>query len=87
MKEGYLITAPYKVSISSKKEIVPNLNVYRNTHYHVLNKLKIKYKELVQNQLVGMKWKRIGLRFQLFKPTKRRTDKANFSVNTREILM
>jgi Holliday junction resolvase RusA-like endonuclease len=67
------------------KVVSMNLNIYRNQPFHEVNQCKIKYKENVlkyisesgQSHIIFDK--PVNLTFQLFKPTKRRTDKSNFS--------
>lgn len=51
----YKISSPVSIVIPRKTKkdrvIALNLNVYRNTHFHVLNDIKIRYKELILPQL------------------------------------
>lgn len=54
-----------------------NLNNYRNWQYHVSNKLKIKYKDIVRPALYGITFKYITLDFLLHRGDKRRVDRSN----------
>lgn len=78
-----IITAPLFVILPRKtkadRKMYINLNGYRNWHYLVSNQVKKIYKETVKPQLEELKYDGvISLTLQLFKGTKRRTDKANF---------
>jgi len=46
------ILLPVKVRVSKSKDLRLNLNVYRNTHYHTLNKAKIEFKRIVGPQVL-----------------------------------
>ena len=66
-----------RVTKDDRKMII-NLNNYRNWHYIISNDTKIAYKEAIKDQIKGLKFKnKIRLNFQLFKGTKRVSDKAN----------
>lgn len=76
------ITSPLSVSLPRKtkadRKIYLNLNVYRNLHYIVNNQAKEIYNELMKPYLSGLKFKGpISLTFQLFKKTRRKTDRSN----------
>ncbi len=49
-----VVKSPLKVQVG-KKYFPLNLNQYRNTFYQTLNTAKITYKELLKDQLVGLK--------------------------------
>lgn len=72
------IISPLRVPQSKKKDFILNLNNYRNTHFLVLNKAKVKYKEIIQPQIVSLpQYERIGLMLTLYPKTNRLTDVAN----------
>lgn len=54
----YKIISPTTIILPRKtkkdKVIALNLNVYRNTHFQVLNQIKIKYKEIILSQLKNL---------------------------------
>ena len=54
-----------------------NLNQYRNWHFQVSNKLKVTYKEIISPQLVDLSFKKIELKFTLYKSSKRKVDRSN----------
>ena len=55
-----------------------NLNQYRNAHYHVLNKAKVNYKEIIKGKLPDIKLKTpILIIYTLYPKTRRLTDIGN----------
>lgn len=80
-KEKFI--APLFVMIPRKnkadRKVSCNLNEYRNLHYQTNNKAKQIFKEMMFNQLCGVRFTPpVKISFQLFKPSRRRSDKANF---------
>jgi hypothetical protein len=66
------------VPVTKKKWFSLNLNYYRNTHFHVLNKSKVVFKELIQEQIDSLpKLHRIKLTLTLYPKTKRKCDLDN----------
>ena len=81
------IVAPYSVLVGDKKYAI-NLNVYRNLHYHVNNKIKVIYKNLVKEQLENIKFDgKVSIKYQVFKPSRRKLDKMNVVSITSKYLM
>lgn len=73
------IPLPLKVQVSSKKHFILNLNQYRNTHFLVLNKAKVVFKELVNPSLADLpSMQKIFIVYEVFPPSKRLSDVANF---------
>lgn len=77
-----IIKAPLFIMLPRKtmndKKMIINLNNYRNWCHFIKNDTKIKYKEAMEKQLKGLKFKgKIRLNFQLFKYTRKISDKAN----------
>lgn len=73
-----LIIAPLRVPKTKTKDFIFNLNVYRNTHYQTLNKVKIEYKQALKQQLDALpNFKRVIVEYRLFPKSKRRTDIGN----------
>lgn len=74
----YLIKAPLRVPVSKKKWFVLNINHYRNCHFHVLNKAKIVYKELIQAQVDLLPvMDKVIIHYMLFPKDKRICDLDN----------
>lgn len=80
----YIIKSPleilYGYSKKKGKEVYLklNLNVYRNTHYRILNIVKIKYKELLQEQIKKLPvLNKVGLIYKVYMPTRRAYDVSN----------
>ena len=72
------IIAPLRVPRTKTKMFTLNMNVYRNTHYHVLNKTKIEYKKAIQEQLdLVSPMQKVKLTFTLYPKTKRLCDISN----------
>lgn len=77
-----ILTIPRKTKKAKKWSV--NLNIYRNSHHRLLNETKKLYKEMVEDYLkengitVSMFDQPVTVTFQLFKATRRRTDKSNF---------
>lgn len=72
-----VITSPLTIRYG-KRLYSLNLNIYRNLHYKVLNKLKIKYKELMEDNIKKLNtYKRCRLVYVVYKGDKRRFDISN----------
>jgi len=66
-----------RVRVEDKK-VSLNLNVYRNLHYQVNNNMKAAYSAEMFSQLYQLRFRnRIDLEFVLYKPNKRKFDRAN----------
>lgn len=71
---------PLEVQVSAKKKFILNLNNYRNTHFHVLNKSKVVYTEQVKSILASistLKYDKIALSYTLYPKDRRRKDVSN----------
>lgn len=77
--ETYTIQVPSVVGLSKKKNWILNLNNYRNAHYLVLNKAKVNFKELVNNEISKLpKFTELSnIEYVLYRDTKRHCDVAN----------
>jgi len=75
----HLIKLPLFVPINkSGKKYYLNLNKYRNTHYQTLNKAKVVFKEIVQNDINKLpSLDVIEINYLLFTGTKRLCDISN----------
>lgn len=47
----YTLFSPLKIKRVRAKPFMLNLNIYRNSHFHTLNNMKVAYKELMQEQI------------------------------------
>lgn len=73
-----VIISPLRVPVSKKKDFILNLNSYRNTHFHVLNKSKVVYKELILPQVQQLpKLGVITLTYTLYPKTRHKCDLDN----------
>ena len=73
------LNLPLEIPISASKKFILNLNNYRNTHYHSLNKSKVNYAELVSS-LLGDNTKtydQIKLTYTYYPKDKRKRDISN----------
>lgn len=71
---------PLEVQVSAKKKFILNLNNYRNTHFHVLNKSKVVYTEQVKSILASIsnnRYDKIALSYTLYPKDRRRKDVSN----------
>lgn len=78
-KKTYKLTLPLSIAVSKKKNLGLNLNSYRNTHFHVLNKMKRVYELAIRdmvNELPKFELP-ITLHYVLFPKTKRLCDVSN----------
>lgn len=82
-KPTYTLVSPLEVIYGAKKDGTEqkfrlNLNQYRNTHYIILNKAKIAYKELMKEQISRLpELSNISLRYTVYTKTKREFDLSN----------
>lgn len=71
------IDLPITVGIG-RKNYALNLNIYRNTHYQTLNRMKVEFGSLVKDQISSLpQYKSIDLTYTLYPKTKRLCDIAN----------
>lgn len=74
----FVLDSPLTVPQSKKKNFTLGLNQYRNSHFLVLNKVKIVYKELMKQQIEKLpKFTKVKITYTLFPKTKRLTDLDN----------
>ena len=72
------VISPIYVMLSCRRKIALNLNVYRNLHYKANNQAKKQYEVSMGSQLHDLKFPNpIHLEFVLYKPSKRKIDRAN----------
>ena len=76
------VISPIYVPLPRKKikdkKIALNLNVYRNLHFQVNNQAKVQYLYHMTSYLHDLKFPNpIHLEFVLYKPSKRKIDRAN----------
>jgi len=70
------------------KKIFVNMNTYRNLHFQINNQVKIKYKELLKKQLVGVKIKTpVEITYKVYKARNNNLDKMNVVSITSKYLL
>ena len=73
-----IISAPLRVPKSSKKDFILNINNYRNAYYHTLNKTKITYKAILENQIKQMApATKIAVTYVVYADSRRKFDLMN----------
>lgn len=74
------LTSPLSVKLSPRKQMILNLNNYRNLYFRTLNNAKIVYKEIMKEPIlekVPDKLEKIAIQYKVFKGDKRRFDIGN----------
>lgn len=74
------LEVPYAFSKKRNKDVMfhLNLNVFRNSHYRVINLAKIKYKEVITKQINSLpKYEVVGIIYEVHMKTKRAYDVSN----------
>ena len=73
-----IILSPLQVPRTKSTHFILNMNVYRNTHYQTLNKVKQNYKEQMTAQLSQLpKLDRVQLVYTLYPASRRLCDITN----------
>ena len=73
-----IINSPLSVPVSKHKKFILNLNNYRNSHYQILNKAKINYKAIINEQIKDLEpMDKVCINYTLFPKSKRLTDIGN----------
>lgn len=71
------IELPLRIKIG-RKFYALNLNVYRNTHFQLLNKMKVEFSSLIEPELTKLpKFAWVTLRYDLYPGSKRLCDVSN----------
>lgn len=75
----YRLKSPLWLQQSKKKRFSLNLNIYRNAHHRVSNSMKIKYKQLMSNQISKLPVfpDQILIMYVVYPKTKRKFDLGN----------
>ena len=86
------LICPLYITIERKtkadKKIFVNLNTYRNLHFQINNNVKVKYKELLREQLEGIKIKTpVEITYKVYKARNNMLDKMNFVCVTSKYLL
>ena len=75
-----VLHGPWSIAVSKKKNFIPNLNQYRNTHPMVLAKAKREYAKLIREQLKDVEpFKRVQVTLIAYPPTARSFDPDNMA--------
>lgn len=76
--KGWKFISPIEVWYSLKKKFRLNLNMYRNTHYRILNTCKIHYKDMMVPQIEkAPRFEKIICLYKVFPKSKRHFDVGN----------
>lgn len=81
----YSVKSPMRITLGTKRngksnDFILNLNTYRNAYFRILNLAKIKYKELIEEQIKDIpKLNEAGIIYIVHKGDKRRFDIGNIA--------
>ena len=86
------LICPLYITIERKtkadKKVFVNMNTYRNLHFQINNKVKVKYKELLREQLEGVKIKTpVEITYKVYKARDNMLDKMNVVSITSKYLL
>ena len=74
----FTIASPLRVRVSKDKMFALNLNVYRNAHFHVLNKAKEEYKNALEAQINALpEFITAKIHYTVYPKDKRKFDISN----------
>lgn len=78
MVNVFVVNSPLQVAKTKATNFILNMNVYRNTHYQTLNKVKVNYKAAITPQIELLpKFTKVKLVYTLYPATKRLCDLTN----------
>ncbi len=91
-KNEYRIVTPMYIELERKtkknRRVSINMNAYGNVNHFINNQVKIKFKQVVEEQLKGITIETpVNITYQVFKPSKRRLDKMNVIAVTSKYLL
>ena len=91
-KNEYLIVTPMYIDLERKtkknRRVYISMNSYGNVNHFINNQVKIEFKKLIEDQLIGIKIPTpVEVVYQVFKPSKRRLDKMNVIAVTSKYLL
>ena len=73
--------SPLKVLATKARKFILNLNIFRNTHYRVLNNWKINYKNYMEEQIeASPRYKKVFCIYTIYPMSKRKFDLGNVSI-------
>ena len=74
----FTLASPLKVRVSKDKMFILNLNVFRNAHFHVLNKAKVEYKKALTEQINALpEFITAKIHYTVYPKDKRKFDVSN----------
>ena len=74
----HIIHLPTFIQVSNQTRFALNLNQYRNTHFQILNKAKVKFGELLHDEISALPhFKRIAISYTLYPRTRQLCDISN----------
>lgn len=79
MAEGFSVTLPIslELGVKKKKKYYLNLNIYRNTAFHLNNNLKKEFKRVVVPMLPDVFYDRYTITYVLYLPNQLKRDISN----------
>lgn len=78
MPADHIVELPTFIQVSNKTRFSINLNQYRNAHFQILNKAKVKFMEQVRDQIQALpSFKRIAISYTLYPRTRQLCDVSN----------
>ena len=91
-EDEYSIITPMYVELERKtkknRRVAINMNSYGNVNHFINNQVKIKFKEVVEEQLKGITIKTpVNITYKVFKPSRRKLDKMNVIAVTSKYLL
>jgi len=76
--EQFVVNLPLSVKVSSKAKFILNINNYRNAHYHVLNKAKIEFADMIRPIIEQLpKLSTVNIHYQVYPKDNRLFDISN----------
>jgi len=91
-KNEYRIVTPMYIDLERKtkkdRRVYINMNSYGNVNHFINNQVKIKFKNVIAEQLTGITIPTpVEIVYQVFKPSRRRLDKMNVIAVTSKYLL
>jgi len=74
----YVVISPLVLQRTKTKNFILNQNIFRNSHYRIMNNMKIKYKQVMKQQIQELPpMEKIEIIYTLYPKTKRKIDILN----------
>jgi hypothetical protein len=74
----FTLSSPLRVRVGKNKLFTLNLNIFRNAHFHVLNKAKVEYKNALAAQINALpEFNTAKIHYAVYPKDKRKFDVSN----------